>query len=157
MAMIVSDETASNRNSFSSAWHGCGSSGYCLRGTIVSLARRSVDKHLDNSGRGPDSLGPPNKLHTFGALAYSNQGVIRRGISQCSGSQQANRWRATGRRVSRLTCRANARVLLGDGSSSQEVVDAVLSDDDGIRTWQKLPEQRGSEPSEFDIHGDSGV
>jgi transposase len=48
-----------------------------------------------------------------------------------------------GSAASRLTRRANALVLLDDGWSCQEVADALLLNDDTIRGWHKLFEQRG--------------
>jgi hypothetical protein len=45
----------------------------------------------------------------------------------------------------RMTRRANALVLLDKGWSCQEVAHAFLLDDDTIRGWRKLFEQRGIE------------
>src|ERR1700693_6228808 len=45
--------------------------------------------------------------------------------------------------ASRVTRRANALVLLDDGWSCQEVAAALLLNDDTIRGWHKLFEQRG--------------
>jgi transposase len=54
----------------------------------------------------------------------------------------------------RLTRRANAVVLVDDGWSAQEVADALLMDDDTIRGWHKLFEQRGIEGlTSFDVGG----
>ena len=50
-----------------------------------------------------------------------------------------------GSAASRLTRRANALVLLDDGWSCQEVAAALLLNDDTIRGWHKLFEQRGIE------------
>ena len=56
--------------------------------------------------------------------------------------------------ASRLTRRANALVLLDDGWSCQEVADALLLNDDTIRGWHKLFEQRGIEGlTSFDVGG----
>src|SRR5271165_754875 len=56
--------------------------------------------------------------------------------------------------ASRLTRRANALVLLDDGWSCQEVAEALLLNDDTIRGWHKLFEQRGIEGlTSFDIGG----
>ena len=50
--------------------------------------------------------------------------------------------------------RANALVLLDDGWSCQEVADAFLLNDDTIRGWFKLFEQRGIEGlTSFDVGG----
>ena len=54
--------------------------------------------------------------------------------------------------ASRLTRRANALVLLDDGWSCQEVAAALLLNDDTIRGWHKLFEQRGIEGlTSFDV------
>src|SRR5271169_513241 len=56
--------------------------------------------------------------------------------------------------ASRLTRRANALVLLDDGWSCQEVAEALLLNDDTIRGWHKLFEQRGIEGlTSFDMGG----
>src|SRR5437660_11073042 len=58
--------------------------------------------------------------------------------------------------ASRVTRRANAVVLLDDGWSCQEVADALLLNDDTIRGWFKLFEQRGIEGvTSFDVGGSS--
>ena len=50
--------------------------------------------------------------------------------------------------------RANALVLLDDGWSCQEVAAALLLNDDTIRGWHKLFEQRGIEGlTSFDVGG----
>jgi len=54
----------------------------------------------------------------------------------------------------RVTRRANALVLLDDGWSCQQVAHALLFDDDTIRGWSKLFEQRGiAGLTSFDIGG----
>ncbi len=59
-----------------------------------------------------------------------------------------------GSAASRMTRRANALVLLDDGWSCQEVADALLLNDDTIRGWRKLFEQRGIEGlTSFDVGG----
>src|SRR6202166_4504462 len=56
--------------------------------------------------------------------------------------------------ASRLTRRANAVVLLDDGWSCQEVAEALLLNDDTIRGWHKLFEQRGiAGLTSFDVGG----
>jgi len=63
-----------------------------------------------------------------------------------------------GSRVCRVTRRANALVLLDDGMSCQEVARVLLFDDDTIRDWHALFEQRGIEGlTAFDIGGSSGL
>jgi transposase len=62
-----------------------------------------------------------------------------------------------GSAASRLTRRANALVLLDKGWSCQEVADALLLNDDTIRGWHKLFEQRGIEGlTSFDMGGSAG-
>ena len=54
----------------------------------------------------------------------------------------------------RVTRRANALVLLDQGMSCQEVADVLLYDDDTVRGWHKLFEQRGLEGiTSFDVGG----
>src|SRR5271167_4176722 len=55
--------------------------------------------------------------------------------------------------ASRVTRRANALVLLDDGWSCQEVAAALLLNDDTIRGWFKLFEQRGQGLTSFDMGG----
>jgi len=48
----------------------------------------------------------------------------------------------------------NALVLLDEGWSCQQVAHALLLDDDTIRSWRKLFEQRGIEGiTSFDVGG----
>ena len=57
----------------------------------------------------------------------------------------------------RVTRRANALVLLDDGWSCRDVAKAFLLDDDTIRGWGKLFEQRGIEGlTSFDMGGSTG-
>ena len=57
----------------------------------------------------------------------------------------------------RVTRRANAVVLLDGGWSGQQVADALLMNDDTIRDWHKLFEQRGIEGlTSFDMGGSAG-
>ena len=59
-----------------------------------------------------------------------------------------------GSAASRVTRRANALVLLDGGWSCQEVADALLLNDDTIRGWHKLFEERGFEGlTSFDMGG----
>jgi len=59
-----------------------------------------------------------------------------------------------GSAASRVTRRANALVLLDDGWSCRDVAKAFLLDDDTIRGWRKLFEQRGIEGlTSFDMGG----
>ena len=62
-----------------------------------------------------------------------------------------------GSAASRVTRRANALVLLDNGWSCQEVAAALLLNDDTIRGWHKLFEQRGIEGlTSFDLGGSAG-
>jgi transposase len=62
-----------------------------------------------------------------------------------------------GSAVSRVTRRANALVLLDGGWSAREVAAAFLLDDDTIRSWRKVFEQRGIEGlTSFDMGGSAG-
>src|ERR1700704_7208790 len=62
-----------------------------------------------------------------------------------------------GSAASRVTRRANALVLLDDGWSCQEVADALLLNDDTVRGWHTLFEQRGIEGlTSFDMGGSAG-
>ena len=59
-----------------------------------------------------------------------------------------------GSAASRLTRRANALVLLDDGWSCEDVAAAFLLNDDTIRGWHKLFEQRGIEGlTSFEVGG----
>jgi len=59
-----------------------------------------------------------------------------------------------GSAAARVTRRANAVVLLDGGWSAQEVADALLMNDDTIRGWHQLFEQRGIEGlTSFDVGG----
>src|SRR6202049_1490863 len=62
-----------------------------------------------------------------------------------------------GSAASRRTRRANALVLLDDGWSCREVAAAFLLNDDTIRGWHKVFEQRGIEGlTSFDMGGSAG-
>ena len=53
-----------------------------------------------------------------------------------------------------MTRRANALVLLDEGWNSKQIAHALLLDDDTIRGWRKLFEQRGIEGlTSFDVGG----
>jgi transposase len=59
-----------------------------------------------------------------------------------------------GSAASRITRRANALVLLDNGWSCREVANALLIDDDTVRSWRKIFEQRGIEGlASFDMGG----
>ena len=81
-------------------------------------------------------------------------GMIRGGFLSAEDRSQLIALTRDGSAASRLTRRANALVLLDDGWSCQEVADALLLNDDTIRGWHKLFEQRGIEGlTSFDMGG----
>jgi transposase len=62
-----------------------------------------------------------------------------------------------GKVEARVARRANALVLLDEGWSCAEVARALLLDDDTVRSWHKLFEQRGIEGlTNFDMGGSAG-
>jgi transposase len=62
-----------------------------------------------------------------------------------------------GKVEARVARRANALVLLDEGWSCAEVARALLLDDDTVRSWHKLFEQRGIEGlTSFDMGGSAG-
>ena len=94
------------------------------------------------------------KLLVFGGLMDSAGGMIRGGFLSAEDRSQLIALTRDGSAASRLTRRANALVLLDDGWNCQEVADALLLNDDTIRGWHKLFEQRGIEGlTSFDMGG----
>ena len=80
--------------------------------------------------------------------------MIRGGFLSAKDRNQLIALARDGSAASRLTRRANALVLLDDGWSCQEVADALLLNDDTIRGWHKLFEQRGIEGlTSFEVGG----
>jgi transposase len=80
--------------------------------------------------------------------------MIRGGFLSVEDRSQLIALTRDGSAASRLTRRANALVLLDDGWNCQEVADALLLNDDTIRGWHKLFEQRGIEGlTSFDMGG----
>jgi len=80
--------------------------------------------------------------------------MIRGGFLRAEDRSQLIALARDGSAASRLTRRANALVLLDDGWSCQEVADALLLNDDTIRGWHKLFEQRGiAGLTSFDVGG----
>jgi transposase len=62
-----------------------------------------------------------------------------------------------GKVEARVAHRANALALLDEGWSCAEVARALLLDDDTVRSWHKLFEQRGIEGlTNFDMGGSAG-
>jgi len=83
--------------------------------------------------------------------------MIRGGFLSAEDRSQLIALARDGSAVSRLTRRANALVLLDDGWSCQQVAAALLLNDDTIRGWHKLFEQRGIEGlTSFDMGGSAG-
>jgi Homeodomain-like domain len=81
-------------------------------------------------------------------------GMIRGGFLSAEDRGQLIALARDGSAVSRMTRRANALVLLDDGWSCQQVARALLLNDDTIRDWHKLFEQRGIEGlTSFDMGG----
>src|SRR5271157_6028310 len=80
--------------------------------------------------------------------------MIRGGFLSAENRDQLVALARDGSAASRLTRRANALVLLDDGWSCQEVAEALLLNDDTIRGWHKLFEQRGiAGLTSFDVGG----
>ena len=82
--------------------------------------------------------------------------MTRSGFLDDERDEQLIPWARDGSTISRVTRRANAIVLLDAGWSASEVANAFLLDDDTIRGWRKLYEQRGIEGlTTFDTGGSS--
>jgi transposase len=105
----------------------------------------------------PDSLKTREKFLVFFGLTDSAQGMIRGGFLTEEDRGKLVALVRDGSAASRVTRRANALVLLDGGWSCQEVAAALLMDDDTIRGWHKLFEQRGIEGlTSFDMGGSAG-
>ncbi len=105
----------------------------------------------------PDSLKNREKLLAFLGLADSDWLMIRGGFLGEEDRKKLIALARDGSTASRVTRRANALVLLDAGWSCREVADALLLDDDTIRGWRKLFEQRGIEGlTSFDVGGSVG-
>jgi len=80
--------------------------------------------------------------------------MIRSGFLSAEDRNRLTALARDGSVASRVTRRANALVLLDAGWSCQEVAAALLLNDDTIRGWFKLFEQRGIEGlTSFDVGG----
>ena len=102
----------------------------------------------------PDSLKAREKFVALYGLVDSDGGMIRGGFLSVEDRNKLIALARDGSAASRVTRRANALVLLDDGWSCQEVADALLLNDDTIRGWHKLFEQRGIEGvTSFDVGG----
>ena len=105
----------------------------------------------------PDSLKTREKFLVFFGLADSARRMIRGGFLTEEDRGKLVALVRDGSAASRVTRRANALVLLDGGWSCQEVAAALLMDDDTIRGWHKLFEQRGIEGlTSFDMGGSAG-
>jgi hypothetical protein len=93
----------------------------------------------------PDSLRNRQKSLASGGWPDSDGGMIRGGFLSEEDRKALIALARDGSRVCRVTRRANALVLLDDGMSCQEVARVLLFDDDTIRDWHALFEQRGIE------------
>jgi transposase len=94
------------------------------------------------------------KFLAFRGLADSDERMIRGHFLREEDRNKLIALARDGSAASRVTRRANALVLLDDGWSCQEVADALLLNDDTIRGWLKLFEQRGIEGlTSFDMGG----
>jgi transposase len=123
------------------------------RGGIATLKV----KKLINSIIYPDSLKTREKFLVFFGLADSAPRMIRGGFLTEEDRGKLVALARDGSAASRLTRRANALVLLDGGWSCREVAAALLTDDDTIRGWHKLFEQRGIEGlTSFDMGGSAG-
>jgi transposase len=82
------------------------------------------------------------------------RGMIRGGFLNADDRGQLIALARDGSAASRLTRRANAVALLDGGWSCQEVAAALFVNDDTVRDWHKLFEQRGIEGlTSFDVGG----
>jgi transposase len=96
-------------------------------------------------------------LLAFRVLVDSDEGMIRGGFLSAEDRSKLIALARDGSARSRVTRRANALVLLDNGWSCQEIADALLLNDDTIRGWHKLFEQRGIEGlASFDMGGSAG-
>src|ERR1035441_2428731 len=87
----------------------------------------------------------PEKFLAFGGLTDSSGQMIRGGLISEDDRNNLITLARDGSAASRVTRRANALVLLNKGWSCRDVANALLLDDDTIRGWRKLFEQRGIE------------
>jgi transposase len=110
-----------------------------------------------NSMLYPDSSKTREKFLVFFGLGDSARHMIRGGFLTEEDRGKLVALVRDGSAASRVTRRANALVLLDGGWSCQEVAAALLMDDDTIRGWHKLFEQRGIEGlTSFDMGGSAG-
>ena len=94
------------------------------------------------------------KFLEFSGLAGSDADMIRGGFLSAEDRKTLIALARDGSGLARVTRRANALVLLDSGWSAQEVAAALLLNDDTVRGWFKLFEQRGIEGlTSFDMGG----
>jgi Winged helix-turn helix len=102
----------------------------------------------------PDSLKNRDKFLAFSDRADSVARMIQSGFLSEEDRNALTALARDGSSPCRVSRRANALVLLDKGWSCQQVADALLLDDDTIRGWRKLFEQRGIEGiTSFDVGG----
>src|SRR5450756_1014605 len=102
----------------------------------------------------PDSLKNRDKFLAFSDRADSVARMIQSGFLSEEDRKALTALARDGSSPCRVSRRANALVLLDKGWNCQQVADALLLDDDTIRGWRKLFEQRGIEGiTSFDVGG----
>ena len=79
--------------------------------------------------------------------SYANRisvwGMIRRGFLSAAERKELLSWARDGLAEHRLARRANAILLLDDGLSCERVAKVLYLDDDTVRGWRKLYDERG--------------
>ena len=82
--------------------------------------------------------------------------MIRRGFLSAAERKELLSWARDGLAEHRLARRANAILLLDDGLSCERVAKVLYLDDDTVRGWRKLYDERGIAGLEqFDAGGSS--
>ncbi len=82
--------------------------------------------------------------------------MIRRGFLSAAERKELLSWARDGLAEHRLARRANAILLLDDGLSCERVAEVLYLDDDTVRGWRKLYDERGIAGLErFDAGGSS--
>jgi transposase len=119
-----------------------------------ALIQKPLIAHPSNEGRYTPIHWKPDKLLAVAGFQDSGAVMIRRGFLPPDDRAALRALARDGSAVCRVTRRANALVLLDGGWSAQQVAAAFLLDDDTIRSWVKLYEQRGLEGlTSFDVGG----
>src|SRR5208282_2877953 len=102
----------------------------------------------------PDSLKSREKFLAVSDWTDSVARMIQSGFLSEEDRMALTALARDGSSPCRMTRRANALVLLDEGWICQQVAHALLLDDDTIRSWRKLFEQRGIEGlTSFDVGG----